>query len=119
MIRWGIQMARAEFSKATKLAAYRRAMGRCERCSGLLTPGKFHYDHRNPAAFAGSDGLENCQVLCVSCHASKTYRRDIPDVAKSNRIALRHANIRKDRHIRAWRNFAGEIVRKPAKRGEE
>jgi len=44
---------RVEFSKATKLAAYRRAMGRCEGCSGLLVPGKFAYDHRNPSEFSG------------------------------------------------------------------
>ena len=110
---------RAEFSKATKLAAYRRASGRCERCSGLLSPGKFHYDHRNPAAFAGSDHLENCQVLCISCHASKTAKHDIPAIAKSNRIRAREAGIRPERHIRAWRNFAGEIVRKPARRDQE
>ena len=110
---------RAEFSKATKLAAYRRAMGRCERCSGLLTPGKFHYDHRNPVAFAGSDHLENCQVLCLGCHNHKTGKQDIPAIAKSNRIRAREAGIRKDRHIRAWRNFAGEIIRKPARRDQE
>ena len=34
-------MPRAEFSKQAKLAAFRRAMGRCEGCSGLLVPGKF------------------------------------------------------------------------------
>jgi 5-methylcytosine-specific restriction endonuclease McrA len=109
---------RVEFSKATKLAAFRRAHGRCERCSGLLTPGKFAYDHRNPAVFSGDAGaaLENCQVLCASCHDTKTYRKDIPDAAKSNRIRASAAGIRRDRHIRAWRNFAGEIVRKPARR---
>jgi 5-methylcytosine-specific restriction endonuclease McrA len=106
---------RAEFPKRVKLAAFRRAMGRCERCGGLLTFGKFHYDHRNPSEFSGNAGLENCQVLCVGCHGAKTVK-DIGDIAKSNRIAYTAAGIRRDRTIRAWRNFAGEIVRKPGRR---
>jgi 5-methylcytosine-specific restriction endonuclease McrA len=109
-------MSRAEFSKATRLAAFRRAMGRCEGCGGLLTFGKFAYDHRNPNEFSGDNSLENCQCLCSGCHDNKTYKQDIPAIAKSNRVAYTAAGIRRDRSIRAWRNFAGEIVRKPGRR---
>jgi len=109
-------MRRVEFSKATKLAAYRRAMGRCEGCGGLLVPGKFAYDHRNPSEFSGDASLENCQCLCVGCHGAKTIKCDIPAIAKSNRIRASAAGIRRERKIRAWRNFAGEIVRKPGRR---
>jgi 5-methylcytosine-specific restriction protein A len=109
-------MRRVEFSKATKLAAFRRAMGRCEGCGGLLVPGKFAYDHRNPSEFSGDASLENCQCLCVGCHGAKTMKQDIPAVAKSNRIRATAAGIRRERKIRAWRNFAGEIVRKPGRR---
>ena len=109
-------MSRAEFSKQVKLAAFRRAMGRCEGCGGLLMPGRFNYDHRSPAAFSGDGGLENCQVLCIGCHGAKTIRQDIPAIAKSNRIAYRAAGVRPDRTIRAWRGFDGRIIRKGAKR---
>jgi len=109
-------MSRAEFSKATRLAAFRRAMGRCEGCGGLLVFGKFHYDHRNPSEFSGDNSLENCQCLCVGCHGAKTTKQDIPTIAKSNRVRASAAGIRRDRTIRAWRNFAGEIIRKPARR---
>jgi len=109
-------MSRAEFSKQTKLAAFRRAMGRCEGCGGLLMPGRFQYDHRSPAAFAGDGGLENCQVLCVGCHNTKTFKRDIPAIAKSTRIAYRAAGVRPDRTIRAWRRFDGTPVYKPRQR---
>jgi len=106
---------RAEFSKNTKLAAYQRANGVCEAegCTALLMPGKFHYDHINPSEFSGDASLENCQCLCLAHHAEKTGKRDIPAISKSNRLRLRAAGIRRERKILAWRNFAGEIVRKP------
>lgn len=107
---------RVEFTKATKLAAYRRSRGRCEECGGLLVPGKFAYDHRNPSEFSGDNTLENCQCLCVGCHGAKTALKDVPAIAKSNRIRLTAAGIRRQRSITAWRNFAGEIVRKPRAR---
>lgn len=106
---------REEFTKQTKLAAFRRALGRCEGCGGLLMPGKFHYDHRNPAAFAGSGGLENCQVLCIGCHGPKTAK-DVAAIAKSNRIAYRAAGVKPDRTIRAWRRFDGTPVIAPRRR---
>jgi 5-methylcytosine-specific restriction endonuclease McrA len=110
-------MTRAEFPKRVKLAAFRRAMGRCEaNPEHLLVPGKFQYDHIKPAAFGGSNDLQNCRVLCDLCHGEKTTKQDVPAIAKSNRIAYTAAGIRRDRSIRAWRNFAGEIVRKPGRR---
>jgi hypothetical protein len=66
--------------------------------------------------FSGCNDLSNCQVLCVGCHATKTYTQDIPTIAKSSRILARHAGLRKERKILAWRNFNGEIVRKPKQR---
>lgn len=107
---------RAEFPTKVKLAAWRRAAGRCEQCGALFGGKRPTYDHIKPCEFGGDGSLQNCQVLCESCDREKTYRRDIPAVAKSNRIRNRHIGIRKDRTIRAWRNFRGEIVTKGAKR---
>jgi 5-methylcytosine-specific restriction endonuclease McrA len=109
-------MTRVEFTKATKLAAFRRALGRCEGCGGLLVPGKFHYDHRNPSVFSGDASLENCSCLCVGCHGAKTTKQDIPTIAKSNRLRFRAAGIRPDRTIRAWRKFDGTPVYKSRER---
>jgi len=39
--------------------------------------------------------------------------KDVPAIAKSNRIRSTAAGIRQERKITAWRNFAGEIIRKP------
>ena len=102
---------RNEFSNKVKLAAWARAAGKCERCGGLLA-GKFEYDHDKPCTFAGEATEANCRVLCRSCHVVKTVAEDMPAIRKSNRVRYRHANIRSERKILAWRNFAGEIVRK-------
>ena len=111
-------MSRVEFSKATKLAAWKRAAGHCEQC-GCLFAGKVpHYDHINPEVFSHDATLANCSVKCVSCHDAKTYKQDIPAVAKSNRLRATAAGIRRRRAITAWRSFSGEIVRKPARREE-
>ena len=97
-------MSRAEFTKATKLAAWRRCRGRCEKC-GTLFMGKLkHYDHINPSEFSGDNGLENCAVLCVECHTRKTGEEDIPAIAKSNRIMVREAGLSKSGSIRTWRS---------------
>ena len=107
---------RAEFSNATKLAAWFRAHGYCEQCGIMFGGKRSHYDHIIPCAFGGSNELDNCQLICTDCHRKKTGSEDIPAIAKSNRVRLRHAGIRRKRAILAWRNFAGEIVRKPRNR---
>lgn len=86
---------REEFSKRTRLEAWTRCGGRCEGCGAILRPGHFDYDHHTPAAFGGRAVAENCRVLCKPCHGQKTYGRDIPAVAKSNRIRAHRAGIRR------------------------
>jgi 5-methylcytosine-specific restriction protein A len=113
-------MSRVEFTKATKTAAFRRANGCCQCQCGcrISLHGKMpHYDHIMPETFSHSADLANCQVLCVPCHDNKTNKHDKPAIAKSNRIRARHAGIKPDPTIRAWRSFAGEPrYAKPRKR---
>ena len=54
---------RREFTSKIKLAAFERAKGQCERCTGKLYPGKFRYNHRIPDALGGEPTLDNCEVL--------------------------------------------------------
>ena len=108
---------RAEFTRATKLSAYRRALGRCEECGALFGGRAPHYDHRVPCGLGGGNDLENCQVLCVACHTTKTSLHDLPRIAKANRIRDKHIGIRrKNRSILSWRKFDGSIVHKPKER---
>jgi 5-methylcytosine-specific restriction protein A len=81
---------RHEFPKGIKVAAFQRSKGRCERCTALLYPGKFEYDHRLADTFGGEPTLDNCMVLCIACHDAKTYSSDIPAAAKSNRVRAKH-----------------------------
>jgi 5-methylcytosine-specific restriction enzyme A len=104
------------FSKSVKVARFEHAKGRCEGCSAWLMTGKFDYDHDKPVAFGGDNSFENCRCLCVACHSEKTGARDIPAIAKSNRIRARSAGIKKDRSIRAWRLFDGTMKVMPRKR---
>jgi len=103
---------RRAFSKAVKRAAFERANSKCEIpwCCANLTVGKFHYDHIIPDGLGGEPTLDNCAVICVACHKSKTTKRDVPAIAKTKRIQDRHHGIRKPRTITRWRNFKGEIV---------
>jgi 5-methylcytosine-specific restriction enzyme A len=92
-------MARKEFPARIKVAAYERAGGACEGCSAPLRGKPAEYDHIVPAAFGGAPALDNCKVLCVPCHRGKTAERDIPEIAKSNRLRARNAGVKKRRHV--------------------
>jgi 5-methylcytosine-specific restriction protein A len=105
---------RVEFTRKVKLAALRRCKGLCEACGKPLFA-DYQFDHENPAAFCSDGSEDNCQVLHKKCHAEKTAR-DIKAIAKSNRIRARHNGVTRDRTILGWRNFKGEIIRKPRER---
>lgn len=108
-------MTRAEFSNATKVKAFRRAEGCCQcqlcGCRQSLHGKVAHYDHINPETFSHDASLGNCQVLCVNCHDHKTNKQDKPAIAKSNRIRVRHAGIRKPRSILQGRRFDNTPVK--------
>lgn len=103
---------RRNFHPKVMIAAWDRADGHCEKCkSGIkLIPGDIFYDHIIPDALGGEPTLDNCQVLCRSHHDAKTFKVDVPAIAKSKRIQRRRAGIKKERTIRAWRKFDGTIV---------
>ncbi len=86
---------RQEFPKRVKLQAWERANGKCEGCGALLRPGSFDYDHTLPDTMGGEPTLDNCKVLCRGCHDQKTFKSDIPIIAKSNRVLARHAGIKR------------------------
>jgi 5-methylcytosine-specific restriction enzyme A len=95
-------MPRSEFSKATKLEAFKLADGCCENC-GLKIVGSIApviYDHIVPDALGGDNSLDNCQCLCTPCDKLKTFTPidgDIPRIAKAQRGLERRANVRQKR----------------------
>jgi 5-methylcytosine-specific restriction endonuclease McrA len=103
---------RRDFTKAVKLAAFQRADGRCEKCTAQLYPGKYRYDHVVPDTFGGAPTLENCQVICIACDSEKTYGKDIPAIAKNNRMRERNLGIKRNKTRRtiAGRRFDGTPI---------
>lgn len=107
---------RREFPPKVRVAAFERANKRCEKCTAFLVPGRFTYDHRVADFMGGEPALENCQVICEACDKDKTYRQDIPAIAKTKRVIKRRAGVRKPRTITSWRKFSGKIVHKSRER---
>ncbi len=81
---------RREFPTKIKAAAFARAAGNCEKCTGRLYVGKFAYDHIIADGLGGKPTLENCAVLCFSCHGDKTFASDVPAIAKAKRREAKH-----------------------------
>lgn len=89
---------RREFPKSVKLAAWDRANGHCEECGVKIRAGLGpHYDHVIPDAVGGEPVLENCAVLCRTCHGVKTARADIPAIAKTKRVRDKSLGVRDKR----------------------
>lgn len=102
---------RAEFTKATKFAAFQRANGRCENpdCGTRLYVGKFEYHHDRECAFGGAADLDNCVVLCVGCHRAITNKQ-ASVIAKTTRVRNRHIGIRKSGRTIPGRRFNGTPI---------
>ncbi len=78
-------MTRREFPQKVRLAAFKRANGRCEECTCILRPGRYAYDHVLADGLGGEPTLENCRVVCDPCHGVKTANDDVPRMAKADR----------------------------------
>jgi 5-methylcytosine-specific restriction protein A len=103
-------MSRREFTKAIKLAAWKRCGGHCEGCTAKLYPGRIEYHHKTEDTFGGEPTLENCSVLCIACHGAITGER-AKVIAKSSRVRAKHLGIKRKRQgFRGWRRFNNEIV---------
>lgn len=114
---------RREFTKETRRDALERAEMLCEgllssgeRCCANLKHKPFHFDHIVPAAIGGDNALQNCQVLCVPCHKSKTGGRDIKIIRKAVRGNDKYRGIRKrsrfpgSRDSKFKRKVSGDVV---------
>lgn len=92
-------MTRTNFTRGVKLDAWMRAKGHCAVCTAKIRPGNGpHYDHVVPDALGGDATVENCQVLCRTCHDLKTRQDDVPRIAKAKRVHDNHINARSRRN---------------------
>jgi 5-methylcytosine-specific restriction protein A len=106
-------MARREFSKKVKLAAWERCGGYCENkeCGiKILTGNGPEYDHILEAFLGGEPTVENCRVLCLRCHKAKTGSRR-REIDKTRRLAEKQIKARTKRQgFRGWRRMNGDVV---------
>lgn len=99
---------RAEFSKATKLAAWERCRGFCECGCGQKIIGTPEYDHALEDYVGGSNALQNCVVMSKKCHRLKT-KESRPEIDKTRRILEKRAGVRKGRGFRGSKRFDGSV----------
>ena len=89
---------RTEFPVKVKLQAYERCLinskPHCELCDKLIL-GVPQYDHVKPDGLGGRATIENCMVLCGSCHRNKTHGQDRPVMAKADRSFKSKAGIKR------------------------
>lgn len=77
---------RVEFPAKVRDKAADRANGKCQKCGLPFAGKKMHFDHILPLALGGESSVANCQVLCVSCHTTKTAKEDVPRIRKADRV---------------------------------
>ena len=73
---------RKEFSEKTKKATLIKQRYRCNICKKKLL-GLFDFDHINGSR--SNNSPENCQALCLNCHAKKTRKNK-----KQNQASLQN-----------------------------
>ena len=82
---------RPTFSTSFRLSFFLKRKGTCAACTQKIEAGKsWDIDHILPLAMGGTNAPENLQILCRSCHRSKTTQSDIPRIAKTKRLKARH-----------------------------
>jgi 5-methylcytosine-specific restriction endonuclease McrA len=63
-----LAMSRHEFTVTIKMAAWRRAHGKCENCRLPFGGRRPEYHHSREDFFGGAATLENCLCICPPCH---------------------------------------------------
>jgi len=89
---------RRSLSNMDRLNLFIKRHGQCAHCEMKIMPGKrWDVDHVIPIALGGSNNVENLQILCWSCHITKTAYEDIPRIAKTHRLLVRHHGAKRSR----------------------
>lgn len=92
-------MTTRNVSQATKKRVAAEQKWRCNHCQEILDA-TFECDHIVPLHRNGSNARWNLQVLCVGCHARKTYYENlhVEEEPPNIRVCLR-CNIRYSPHF--------------------
>jgi 5-methylcytosine-specific restriction enzyme A len=103
-------MIRVRLSVKRKAELFTEHEGRCHICNGKISVGEaWDVEHPIPLANGGSDDEANWRPAHVKCHKRKTAE-DAGKIAKTKRVRARHMGIRRERTMRGWRRFNGQVV---------
>lgn len=92
----------AEWKRLHRLAKQRLPY-RCAQCGAEPVTGRggLELDHVVPVAEGGTDGFDNLQWLCASCHAEKSRREAKRGISRRvarrrlyDRLATRHPGLK-------------------------
>ena len=112
---------RPTFSTSFRLTLFLKRKGICTACAQKIEAGKaWDIDHILPLALGGTNEPDNLQILCRSCHKTKTARFDVPRIAKTKRLKARHLGARAlstrpmpgSRHSPWKRKMDGSVVKR-------
>ena len=113
-------MTRRSLTTKDRVAIFETAHGICHLCGQKIRAGdKWDADHVIPRAITGSDSLSEYRPAHKKCHATKTYTKDIPEIAKVARIKAKHIGADRKRSSFATnrdgkykQKVNGEVVRR-------
>ena len=89
---------RRKLSNMARLNLFIQHQGQCAHCNVKIMPGtRWDIDHVIPISLGGSNQIENLQILCWSCHMTKTAYEDIPRIAKTKRLRVVHLGAKRSR----------------------
>lgn len=102
-------IARTEFPKSVKAAAFRRCcdakgVPHCENCNIPLSGPNTIFEHVTPDGLGGEPTLANCKVFCRNCASKKTFAQDNPRMQKADRQLKAGYGIKKPSRFPGSRN---------------
>lgn len=78
---------RPSMSKLRRARIFTAHGGICELCQSKIHDPDYDIEHRIPWAISHDDSDGNLYPAHKSCHAEKTFNRDVPTIAKVKRMA--------------------------------
>lgn len=85
-------MTRRRMSTTRRVRVFEAAKGICHICGQAIdgTREAWEVEHVIPYALTRDDSDDNLRPAHVACHADKTTRQDVPQIAKAKRVHAKH-----------------------------
>lgn len=105
-------MKRKSITRALRLTVFVHHGGICHWCGHKIDTRKpWDVEHVIPLAMGGPDAFDNMAPIHKACHASKTHKGDVPNIARAKRRELKHRGVKRPRTILGGKRFDGTPIR--------